>query len=59
MPAPKGYVAKRKTKKSTNISGTNSTPGTPCQPQRSLSGRSSIVDSDSDSAAGFDSQWQN
>lgn len=58
MPAPKGYVGKRKSKKSLEYSGANSTPGTPNQIPRALTSRNSAQDSDSDSAAGFDSQWQ-
>ncbi|KAF5289150.1 hypothetical protein FQR65_LT02040 [Abscondita terminalis] len=59
MPAPKGYPGKRKSKKSLEYSGVSSTPGTPRQVQRNLMHRNSLQDSDSDTAAGFDSQWQN
>ncbi|XP_025831811.1 uncharacterized protein LOC112904882 [Agrilus planipennis] len=59
MPAPKGFV-KRKSKKMLDSTGANSTPGTPNQMPRSMSHshRSSTQDSDSDTAAGFDSNWR-
>ncbi|KAK5642839.1 hypothetical protein RI129_009006 [Pyrocoelia pectoralis] len=58
MPAPKNYPGKRKMKKSEST-GVSSTPGTPSQIQRTLRSRTSLQDSDSDTAAGFDSQWKN
>ncbi|KAF5279104.1 hypothetical protein FQA39_LY05782 [Lamprigera yunnana] len=59
MGAPKSCPGKRKTKKSMESFGVSSTPGTPLQIQRSLLNRNLLQDSDSDTAAGFDSQWQN
>lgn len=56
MPAPKGF-AKRRSKRTIDTSGTNSTPTTPKQSARSMSQRNSTQDSDSDTAAGFDSNW--
>ncbi|XP_031346336.1 ankyrin repeat domain-containing protein SOWAHB isoform X6 [Photinus pyralis] len=58
MPAPKNYAGKRKMKKSEST-GVCSTPGTPSQVPRGLRSRNSLQDSDSDTAAGFDSQWKN
>lgn len=39
--------------------GLNSTPGTPKQLARTINSVCNVNDSDSDSAAGFDSQWKN
>ncbi|KAI4469550.1 sosondowah isoform g [Holotrichia oblita] len=54
-----GIKAKRKIKRPLETSGTNSTPGTPNNYPRALTNRNFAQDSDSDSAAGFDSHWQN
>ncbi|GJQ87213.1 hypothetical protein Trydic_g12565 [Trypoxylus dichotomus] len=53
-----GIKVKRKIKRPLETSGTNSTPGTPNNYPRALPQRNFTQDSDSDSAAGFDSQWQ-
>ncbi|XP_017770773.1 PREDICTED: uncharacterized protein LOC108558383, partial [Nicrophorus vespilloides] len=59
MPAPKGLGgSKRKSKRPLQQSGTHSNPGTPNQQQRIIQ-RHSLQDSDSDTAAGFDQNWQN
>ncbi|KAK9882289.1 hypothetical protein WA026_020399 [Henosepilachna vigintioctopunctata] len=56
MQAPKGYIGRKKSKyQSGNIS--SSTPTTPKQ-SRSTSRRLGSQDSDSDTAAGFDTQWK-
>lgn len=57
MPAPKGYVTKRKSRRPLDVQETNSTPGTPSA-QRLNNNHHIAQDSDSDSAAGFDSQWK-
>lgn len=58
MPAPKGYT-RRKSKRALDVAGVNSTPSTPKQSTRSIEQRHSTNDSDSDTAAGFDSNWNN
>ncbi|KAL1517009.1 hypothetical protein ABEB36_000829 [Hypothenemus hampei] len=62
MGAPKGYMSKRKSKRALD-SGLNSTPSTPKTPVKNYSSsslplNSQMNDSDSDSAAGFDSNWK-
>lgn len=54
MPAPKGYASKRKSKRNVD---SFSTPTTPKQTPRSLNNKNNPQDSDSDTAAGFDSNW--
>ncbi|CAH0546749.1 unnamed protein product [Brassicogethes aeneus] len=56
MGAPKGYAAKKKSKRPIDA-GMNSTPTTPKTPTKSI--RHFANDSDSDTAAGFDSNWKN
>ncbi|KAJ8944033.1 hypothetical protein NQ314_009565 [Rhamnusium bicolor] len=56
MGAPKGYVAKKKTKRAYE-SGGNSTPTTPKTPTKNFNSLN-CNESDSDSAAGFDSNWK-
>lgn len=58
MAAPKGYAPKKKTKKVHDLE-VNSTPSTPNSTTKNIHLRNSINDSDSDSAAGFDSNWKN
>lgn len=58
MAAPKGYAPKKKTKKIYE-SEVSSTPSTPNSSTKSFHLRNSTNDSDSDSAAGFDSNWKN
>ncbi|XP_074032332.1 uncharacterized protein [Leptinotarsa decemlineata] len=53
----KGYSSKKKNRR-TYESGRNSTPSTPKTPNRSFSSFQNN-DSDSDTAAGFDSNWKN
>ncbi|XP_057653974.1 uncharacterized protein LOC130892536 [Diorhabda carinulata] len=55
MAAPKAYTSKKKYKKGFE-SGGSSTPSTPKTPTKSF--RSLNYDSDSDTAAGFDSNWK-
>lgn len=57
MAAPKGYVSKKKPKR-TYESGRNSTPSTPKTPTKNFN-TLNCNDSDSDTAAGFDSNWKN
>ncbi|XP_068892414.1 CARD- and ANK-domain containing inflammasome adapter protein-like isoform X2 [Tenebrio molitor] len=57
-PGPKGGFVKKKSKRPYS-SGLNSTPGTPKQLARNLNAAFPANESDSDSAAGFDSQWKN
>lgn len=62
MSAPKGYNTKKKSKRSHDSGGGGggSTPGTPKSSSKSFSRHSTAPnDSDSDSAAGFDSSWKN
>ncbi|KAG5875741.1 hypothetical protein JTB14_023334 [Gonioctena quinquepunctata] len=54
---PKGYAAKKKNRR-TYESGRNSTPSTPKTPTRNFNSLQ-FNDSDSDTAAGFDSNWKN
>lgn len=57
MPAPKGYISKRKSKRNVESLGAYSTPTTPKQTPRNINHKSNPQDSDSDTAAGFDSNW--
>ncbi|XP_063910291.1 uncharacterized protein LOC135127678 [Zophobas morio] len=57
-PGPKGSYVKKKSKRPYS-SGLNSTPGTPKQVARNVNVPCQVNDSDSDTAAGFDSQWKN
>lgn len=56
MGAPKNYNTKKKSKR-THDSGGNSTPSTPKSTSKSF--YAAANESDSDSAAGFDSSWKN
>lgn len=56
MGAPKGYATKKKSKRP-NESGMSSTPTTPKTPNKNM--KHFANDSDSDTAAGFDSNWKN
>ncbi|XP_065160544.1 ankyrin repeat domain-containing protein SOWAHC, partial [Atheta coriaria] len=58
MPAPKGYITKLKPRRPADAVRTHSNPETPNQPPKFIQ-RHPMQDSDSDSAAGFDSSWQN
>ncbi|XP_066138966.1 ankyrin repeat domain-containing protein SOWAHC [Euwallacea fornicatus] len=63
MAAPKGYVVRKKSKRTADT-GVGSTPSTPKTPVKNYSSISlplanQLQDSDSDSAAGFDSNWKN
>ncbi|KAF7278485.1 hypothetical protein GWI33_008387 [Rhynchophorus ferrugineus] len=63
MGAPKGYIARKRSKRAID-SGLSSTPTTPKAPTKNYSSTSLPLtnfnnDSDSDSAAGFDSNWKN
>lgn len=58
MPPPQfAPIKKRKSKRAQDFATSHSTPSTPSQPRASLS--EIERDSDSDTAAGFDSNWQN
>ncbi|RZC32176.1 uncharacterized protein BDFB_009258 [Asbolus verrucosus] len=57
-PGNKASFVKKKSKRPYS-SGLNSTPGTPKQMSRNANSNFRMNDSDSDSAAGFDSQWKN
>ncbi|XP_034254629.1 ankyrin repeat domain-containing protein SOWAHC isoform X2 [Thrips palmi] len=58
MPPPQfAPIKKRKSKRAQDFAISHSTPSTPSQPRASIS--EIERDSDSDTAAGFDSNWQN
>ncbi|KAJ8924745.1 hypothetical protein NQ315_000898 [Exocentrus adspersus] len=57
MAAPKGYVSKKKSKRMYE-SGGSSTPSTPNTTTKNFTSMN-CNDSDSDTAAGFDSNWKN
>lgn len=62
MAAPKGYAVRKKVKRGeSGLSSTPSTPKTPVKNYSSISLPNANLnnDSDSDSAAGFDSNWKN
>ncbi|XP_050301594.1 uncharacterized protein LOC126739818 [Anthonomus grandis grandis] len=61
MPAPKSYVSRKKSKRAidSGLSSTPTTPKTPVKNFSSISLPNQTNDSDSDSAAGFDSNWKN
>lgn len=61
MAAPKGYAVRKKVKRESGLSSTPSTPKTPVKNYSSISLPIANLnnDSDSDSAAGFDSNWKN
>lgn len=59
MPAPKGHIKRKSKRPLESSSGTYSSPSTPNQIPRARTHFNSVHDSDSDTAAGFDSQWKN